>query len=359
MCYLLANSGKGARGGEVAIVNGDPKTGAGTFVPDPRASLYDVPTLLGGWTDADPESYAATLDGRAYLAACRQGLDAPASEEVAKARALHGVSITRALASQLVGTRPVAIMGGHDMSRDAPGYKLVAQCAAALTQTGFTVLSGGGPGAMEAAHLGATFSDGEEFDSALRTIASDRDAWKFPVQPNQLVKNGEFVKEGLTALHRWQAPAFATAALASASPVSIGIPTWHYGHEPPTPLAPRHAKYFDNSIREDGLLAVALYGVLYAPGKAGTLQEIFQDAAQNYYRSAGGFSPMVFLDIDGYWSEKFDVKSVLAALFGDTDEKFVHYVTTVDEVAYFFEKHAPAVSKWAPSVKFGNRRVPN
>ena len=34
------------------------------------------------------------------------------------------------------------------------------------------------------------------------------------------------------------------------------------------------AKYFSNSLREDGLLAIATHGVVYAPGSAGTTQDV-------------------------------------------------------------------------------------
>ena len=65
--------------------------------------------------------------------------------------------------------------------------------------------------------------------------------------------------------------------------------------EPISQFASHIAKYFSNSIREDGLLAVATAGIVFAPGGAGTMQEIFQDAAQNAYKVFGR-SPMVFLD---------------------------------------------------------------
>ena len=77
---------------------------------------------------------------------------------------------------------------------------------------------------------------------------------------------------------------------------SLAIPTWFYGHEPTNAFAPHIAKYFSNSLREDGLLAIATGGVIYAPGSAGTVQEIFMDAAQNHYATFGAISPMVFLD---------------------------------------------------------------
>ncbi len=76
---------------------------------------------------------------------------------------------------------------------------------------------------------------------------------------------------------------------------SLAIPTWTNEDEPISQFASHIAKYFSNSIREDGLLAVATGGIVFAPGGAGTMQEIFQDAAQNAYKVFGR-SPMVFLD---------------------------------------------------------------
>ncbi len=82
---------------------------------------------------------------------------------------------------------------------------------------------------------------------------------------------------------------------------SLSIPTWFYGHEPPNPFASDIAKYFENSVREEGLLALATHGVVFAPGNAGTVQEIFQDACQNYYRTHTTYaSPMVLLGRE-YW----------------------------------------------------------
>ena len=92
------------------------------------------------------------------------------------------------------------------------------------------------------------------------------------------------------------------------------------GHEPPTPFATHLAKYFSNSLREDGLLAIAVDGIVFGPGEAGTLQEVFQDACQNYYRTFHErFSPMAFLDSDACWSERFRVGPLLQELFGEQD----------------------------------------
>jgi hypothetical protein len=94
-------------------------------------------------------------------------------------------------------------------------------------------------------------------------------------------------------LHAWIIPAWRLSQTAHGE--SLALPTWYYGHEPSTLFATHIAKYFQNSIREDGLITLAAHGIVFASGKAGTQQEIFQDSVRNYYRSAADpFSPMVF-----------------------------------------------------------------
>ena len=80
------------------------------------------------------------------------------------------------------------------------------------------------------------------------------------------------------------------------------MPTWFYGHEPPNFFASHHSKMFFNSLREDGLVTLANKGIIFFEGNAGTVQEVFQDVAQNYYRPAReSATPMVFFNTDGYW----------------------------------------------------------
>ena len=47
---------------------------------------------------------------------------------------------------------------------------------------------------------------------------------------------------------------------------SLGIPTWHYGHEPPNLFATAIAKYFHNAAREAILLRVCDAGIVFLPG---------------------------------------------------------------------------------------------
>jgi predicted Rossmann-fold nucleotide-binding protein len=319
-----------------------------SYAREPPDALYTTEDLYAEWHPDLPLSAADTFDFRTYAAAREQGkaaLRSPPSRPVARARAVHDGTIGWHLNQRVAGERVVAVMGGHRLARNSLGYRLVAELARRLADERFLLVSGGGPGAMEATHLGARVSGSSvALSQALALMGADRPASAeddgtlvFPLHSaDELFVDGRWdrLNEGnVERLHRWQAPAFALAEATAANPgASIGIPTWLYGHEPPTPLATEHAKYFDNSIREDGLLALATAGVVFAPGRAGTLQEIFQDAAQNYYESvADRFSPMVFLDIDGYWTSRFKVRTVLRELFDADQREQLHWVTSVDE----------------------------
>ena len=71
---------------------------------------------------------------------------------------------------------------------------------------------------------------------------------------------------------------------------SLSIPTWFYGHEPTNVFATDIAKYFSNALREDTLLNRCRGGVVYLPGQAGTVQEIFQAVTENFYAADASLS---------------------------------------------------------------------
>jgi len=71
---------------------------------------------------------------------------------------------------------------------------------------------------------------------------------------------------------------------------SVAVPAGWFGHDPGTPLATQIARYFKNSVREDGLVSIGTYGVMFAAGTAGTIQEIFQNTTNNYYHAFGVFT---------------------------------------------------------------------
>ena len=122
---------------------------------------------------------------------------------------------------------------------------------------------------------------------------------------------------------------------------SLAVPTWFYAHEPTNQFATHIAKYFANSIREDGLLALATRGVVFSPGAAGTTQEVFQDATQNHYDTFGVVSPMVFLDTK-FWTETLPAEPLLRKLAGERAYgTMIGSVDTADEVMAFLIDHPP------------------
>ena len=125
-----------------------------------RASLYAPDELYAGYDPAQPDSLAGTLDQRIYQSvydpATRREVPVDWVEVIM--RRLHDASISDALDDYLVGRereRVIAIMGGHDRGRDEAVYRQIAELALTLAEDGHLMVTGGGPGLMEAANLGA------------------------------------------------------------------------------------------------------------------------------------------------------------------------------------------------------------
>jgi hypothetical protein len=137
------------------------------------------------------------------------------------------------------------------------------------------------------------------------------------------------------------------------SGLSLAIPTWAYSDEPTGQFSSAIGKYFSNSIREDGLLAIAAWGVIFAPGSSSTLQEVFQDVAHNSYWTFGSRGPMVFYSSS--YTDKpsiFDVVKARADKDGYGD--MVGVCSTVDEVVQFILTHPmKPESPAAPKRTFG------
>lgn len=284
-----------------------------------RGSLYSPEELYAGFDPARPESYADTPDARIYSHWHSRGGAHPPVLLDTLAQRLHDHAITDAmeevlaLQSQGRPRRVVAIMGGHSMLRGQPDYRAVAELARELARLGFFLVSGGGPGAMEATHLGAWFAGRSEAElsAALEVLAR---------APSY--KDREWLSRAFEVRATWP--------LRDADRVvgeSLGIPTWHYGHEPPNPFATHIAKYFANSVREDGLLTIAKGGVIYSPGSAGTVQEIFQDACQNHYKTVGVVSPMIFLGQE-FWTRTRPVFPLLEQLA--RGQEYARYLLLTD-----------------------------
>src|SRR5690606_11744135 len=87
----------------------------------------------------------------------KTGIEAKSIHETL-ARRLHDLAITDNL-QEFVGQwdekKVVAVMGGHSLLRSDKDFEIVIRISKKLTEDGYLMVSGGGPGAMEAAHVGA------------------------------------------------------------------------------------------------------------------------------------------------------------------------------------------------------------
>jgi predicted Rossmann-fold nucleotide-binding protein len=275
-----------------------------------RAHLYTGRELYAGLEG--PGGYAATIDARAY----EWGRDRRLAHDAYATllRAIHDDSISDALDEWVAGRRVAGVMGGHAELRGSSGYAAAAHLGRGLAEAGLLVATGGGPGAMEAANLGATAPTDAALEEALERL---RPVPSFAPDPEAWARLAFRVLDDLGPRVRpdrgTPAPLVESGA-SSDRPRSLGVPTWFYGHEPPNVFAEGIAKYFSNAVREDGLLARCNAGVVVLPGAAGTVQEVFQLCTRLYYAPAGTpLPPLVLVGVE-QWTEVLPVWSLVQAL---------------------------------------------
>ena len=249
-----------------------------------RSELYNPTELYDKYDASNPASFESCYDSRVYRHYIETGKESRSAME-ALARALHDYSIRVAMQkflSEFEPQRVAGIMGGHGLLRTSSTYRDIVLISKRLTESGYLMTSGGGPGAMEATHLGAWMAGRpiSEIDEAIRILSA---APSF--------KDEGWLRTAMQVLRLFPNLGY----------TSMSIPTWLYGHEPATPFATHIAKLFENSVREDLLLTIAYGGLVFVPGSAGTIQEIFQEAVQEHYLSLGIASPMVFLGKE-FWT---------------------------------------------------------
>ncbi len=278
-----------------------------------RAALYSPQELYAGLPDA---TYEALPDARIYQWSIQPGMRHRLDATLASA--LHDHAIGDAL-DDMTRTGPfhgramVGVMGGHAAQRGSSGFAQAALLGRLLAQDGYVVATGGGPGAMEAANLGAYLSevDDDGVQAALDILAS--------------------VPGFRPSVSAWARAAAAVVERFPGGTPSLGIPTWFYGHEPPNYFATHIAKYFANAIREAILLELCTGGIVFLPGAAGTVQEIFQDACENYYGAREKVTPMVLVGRD-HWERQYPAWPMLQSLAaGRPMEDRIFLVDTVQE----------------------------
>lgn len=284
------------------------------FIVDPQ-EMYSASQLYAGLDLREPATFSQCYDQQVYNHFLSQGkvTDNPLE---ALARNLHDFCIMQSAKRMLARydkCKVVAVMGGNAMRRDEMAYEKIARISKGLTEQGSLMVSGGGSGAMEATGFGAWMAGrGEdEFADALSRLKA------VPAQ-----EDVDYLQASFSIIRDYPQTQYS----------NLSIPTWLYGHEWTSPFATHIAKLFENSVREDTLLTIAYGGIVYAPGRAGTIQEVFQEAVQNHYLTFGFASPMVFLDTE-FWSkttpfypllvdllEKGIYKNLLLSLTDDVEE---------------------------------------
>ncbi len=298
-------------------------TAPSTLPYDPfRRSLYSWQELMEGFDKEKDES----TDLQIYRHFSQSRFNPDINE--ALWQRIHDHSIDDALRKLLqfdkegMTERPcVGFMGGHSTRRDDLFFEKTAITARLLAEHDYFVVSGGGPGIMEATNLGAYFAGKPEeaLQDALRILK------KAP-----FYKDEGYHERALEVLRKYPE-----------GNATLAIPTWFYGHEPSNLFASHIAKYFSNSIREDTLLAISLYGIVCAPGSAGTTQEIFMDATQNHYGTFNFYSPMVFLGRKRYEIETLIFPLLRQLAWGKKYYDLLHITDEPEEVLRFLKEHPP------------------
>ncbi|MES1170161.1 MAG: hypothetical protein ABUL47_05690, partial [Leifsonia sp.] len=137
-----------------------------------RNTVYTAEELFQGYQPSVAGSYGSTMDFRSYQWFVKTGRSTPIDPYAAMMRALHDSSVTFDAGSIIAGRRVVGIMGGHQLPRDSDAYRSIAELGRDLARRNMLVCTGGGPGAMEAGHLGAALSGhpDAELESAISVL---------------------------------------------------------------------------------------------------------------------------------------------------------------------------------------------
>jgi uncharacterized protein (TIGR00730 family) len=175
----------------------------------------------------------------------------------------------------------VTVFGSARIKSDSEYYQLARKMGAAIAQLGFTVMTGGGPGIMEAANRGAKDVGGRSVGCNIALPHEQRPNWYLD----------RFV-------------------------------TMHY--------------FFVRKM----LLVKYSYAFVILPGGAGTLDEMFEAITLIQTRKMKNF-PVVIMGTD-YWDEilPFIDKMAKAGMIAPSDLELVHATNSVDDAIAHIRIHA-------------------
>ena len=249
-----------------------------------RTSLYAPEDLY------DTPTYLKSHDAHAY-AWSRHATD----RDAMLARTLHDHAIDDALAEWISGRQLVGVMGGHALRRDEPAYAEAARFGHAR----------GRP--ADRRHRRWAGRDGGGQPRRLPLRAAPEVAGRRPPPAGE--------GAGVPPLDRrtgWRPPAPYARSTRTERTRSASRPGTTATSRP-TCSRRRSRSTSATPCARRCCVQICDAGIVFLPGRGGTVQEVFQDACENYYADESSVAPMVLVGA-AYWTETLPVWPLLQVL---------------------------------------------
>lgn len=151
----------------------------------------------------------------------------------------------------------IGVMGRGSIKRDSKQYQNAAFIGKKLAEQGYIVITGGGPGTMEATHLGVWFAGRteQELMDAINLLKKTTN-----IESTDYLKRAIEVKQAYPKIMKT---------------IDIAIPTFVYGVEFGNIFAETYVSYFNNAVREEAMIILSKNGIILLPGGYGTMLELF------------------------------------------------------------------------------------